>query len=267
MTQANTNDRKVLVFAVIAIVLLCVGLLARVLWKEQGSLVSGECQNFASASLTPAAGHFVTQMEAKTLETMTGIPIEGFEPSMFLHAFPGLLESDFNCVQAMQGVYTFENGEVVFKLSGDPQMQSSAAASVTSYGMGTLLENLGRRLSLPITTEAEVDAIIRAIEPVKPSADYTPQRASLEGRYICLPHVNTEGPQTLECAFGIQTPDGSYYAIDFALMSQLPPSNIKTGDYIRGNGVLVPIENLSTDHWRKYPIKGIFSITDSLKIN
>ncbi|MES3004798.1 MAG: hypothetical protein V4690_01645 [Patescibacteria group bacterium] len=103
-------------------------------------------------------------------------------------------------------------------------------------------------------------------EPADQSTNSIPQRVSMGGKYICLPHTNTEGPQTMECAFGIQTDDGSYYGIDFATMSQMG-QNLKTGDYITANGVLVPIENLSTDHWRKYPIKGIFSVTDSVKVN
>lgn len=36
---------------------------------------------------------------------------------------------------------------------------------------------------------------------------------TLEGRLVCLPHKNTSGPQTLECAYGLQTDDGTYYAL------------------------------------------------------
>jgi len=98
-----------------------------------------------------------------------------------------------------------------------------------------------------------------------PETSYEPVRMTLTGAYLCLPHVDTSGPQTLECAFGLQTDDGLYYAIDFALMSQMPPA-LPTGARIRANGVFVPLERLSTDHWRKYPIEGIFSVTDSVEV-
>jgi hypothetical protein len=36
---------------------------------------------------------------------------------------------------------------------------------------------------------------------------------TLEGTAVCLPHKDTDGPQTLECAIGIKTIDGTYYGI------------------------------------------------------
>lgn len=92
-----------------------------------------------------------------------------------------------------------------------------------------------------------------------------PQPATLTGVYLCLPHVNVDGPQTEECAFGIQTDDGAYYAINFSAMSQLSPM-ISAGQRITASGVVTPIERLSTDHWRKYPISGIFLVTHSMQI-
>jgi hypothetical protein len=103
-----------------------------------------------------------------------------------------------------------------------------------------------------------------SLTPVGGQAE-EPQRVSLTGTFVCLRHVDTEGPQTMECAFGIKLDDGTYYAVDFALMSQMAP-NIPTGKRFSASGVLTPIERLSTDHWRKYPIKGIFSVTDSVKM-
>jgi len=92
---------------------------------------------------------------------------------------------------------------------------------------------------------------------------YEPYRATLTGEYLCLPHVDTSGPQTLECAFGLKTDDGTHYALDFNLMSQAM-QDLRTGERITASGVVTPVERLSTDHWRKYPIVAIFSVTDSL---
>ncbi len=90
-----------------------------------------------------------------------------------------------------------------------------------------------------------------------------PKEQQLEGKVLCLPHKDTSGPQTLECAFGIQTDDGKNYALDAGSTSPLP---YNTGDRIRANGVVTPIEALSSDHWQKYDVVGIFSIRDSLEV-
>ncbi len=93
-----------------------------------------------------------------------------------------------------------------------------------------------------------------------------PYRATLNGEYVCLPHVDQTGPQTDECAHGIKTDAGEYYVVDLNLMSQAPIV-LEIGQHFTANGVLTPIEHLSTDHWRQYPVLGIFSITDSVVID
>ncbi len=95
--------------------------------------------------------------------------------------------------------------------------------------------------------------------------NYEPYRATLTGEYVCLPHVGGV-PPTKECAGGIKTESGEYYAVDTNLMSQTPPL-FNTGEHFTASGVITPIERLSTDHWRKYPVVGIFSITDSVEID
>jgi hypothetical protein len=37
--------------------------------------------------------------------------------------------------------------------------------------------------------------------------------ATFEGTAVCLPHKDSNGPQTLECAVGIKTNDGKFYGI------------------------------------------------------
>ncbi len=92
-----------------------------------------------------------------------------------------------------------------------------------------------------------------------------PYRATLTGVQTCLPHKDTSGPQTLECAIGMKTDSGEYYSLDFKIMSQIPPK-IQDGDKFTASGLVTPIEYLSSDHWQKYDIEGIFSVTDSVKL-
>lgn len=91
-----------------------------------------------------------------------------------------------------------------------------------------------------------------------------PYRGTLVGEYTCLPHKNTNGPQTLECALGIKIDTGEYYALDFGPSSQTQ-SKFQTGDRFRANGTITPIELLSTNHWQKYDVEGIFSVTDGVE--
>ncbi len=92
-----------------------------------------------------------------------------------------------------------------------------------------------------------------------------PYRATLSGEYVCLPHTDQTGPQTEECAFGIKTEAGEYYAVDFSLMSQ-PAAELFAGQQFTASGMITPIERLSTNEWQKYPVVGIFSITDSVVV-
>lgn len=88
-------------------------------------------------------------------------------------------------------------------------------------------------------------------------------RGTLTGEVECLPHV--DGVHTKECALGLRTDAGEHYALDLALMSQ-EHTPVETGDRFTANGVITPIEMLSSDHWRKYDVEGIFSVTDSARV-
>ncbi len=88
-------------------------------------------------------------------------------------------------------------------------------------------------------------------------------RGTLSGEFVCLPRA-AGGTVSDECAFGIKTDAGEYYAVDFALMSQGAPE-LSVGERFSASGTITPIEMLSTNHWRDYPVSGIFSVTDSVE--
>ena len=88
-------------------------------------------------------------------------------------------------------------------------------------------------------------------------------QASKEGEYICLPPKDQTMPLD-ECAAGLLTEEG-YYAIDLGLLSGEVPALVE-GQRLSANGIVTPIENLSTDYWDRFPVIGIFSVTDSLQI-
>jgi predicted deacylase len=84
---------------------------------------------------------------------------------------------------------------------------------------------------------AGIHALIKAYAPV---AAAQPVRTTMTGTYVkCLPlHDNFS---TKTCTTGMKTDDGSYYALDFALMSQTSPG-FKDGDTITAAGVITPLE-------------------------
>lgn len=88
-----------------------------------------------------------------------------------------------------------------------------------------------------------------------------PARSTTAGTYTCLPHRDTSGPQTMECAFGLRADSGEHYALDMGLMSSTAWMEMPTGARVRVSGVMTPIEMLSTDQWQKYDIVGIISAT------
>lgn len=112
----------------------------------------------------------------------------------------------------------------------------------------------------------EIDGRWMIYGAVKGAYSQIPARTTVIGTYECLPHRDTTGPQTMECAFGLKDTNGKHYALDTRLMSSTDWMTMPTGAQLKVEGVLVPIEQLSTDMWRKYDIVGIISATSITKI-
>lgn len=99
---------------------------------------------------------------------------------------------------------------------------------------------------------------------VVPPLDPTPYNVTLTGTYVCLPHLDTTGPQTEECAFGIQAESGEFYAVNFG-QSATAMEQFQSGSRVTAEGFVVIKEALSTDQWAKYNMKGIFTVTKILE--
>ncbi|MFA6601626.1 MAG: hypothetical protein WCT02_02075 [Candidatus Paceibacterota bacterium] len=111
---------------------------------------------------------------------------------------------------------------------------------------------------------AVVYVSIRARSSNVASIDPTLKNVTLSGLYVCLPHANKTGPQTEECAFGIQTDDGIYYAVNFGA-SAGAQEQFQSKVHIKAEGFLVSKEALNTDQWNKYDMNGIFTITKMIE--
>lgn len=95
--------------------------------------------------------------------------------------------------------------------------------------------------------------------------EITSYRGTLTGVQVCLPHADTDGPQTMECALGMQTDVGEYYALDFGTLSQGLPPDLAMGERFSATGLITPVEMLRSDQWKKYAIEGILSVTEGVE--
>lgn len=134
--------------------------------------------------------------------------------------------------------------------------------NISSGPMGVRVEVKG---TFTANSDSQYDIVgVIDVESLLP-AD-VPRQATLAGSYVCLPHKDTSGPQTDECAIGIHTDQGEYHALDFRALSLPALSTLMVGDKIRVEGTLVPIEQISSDQWQKYLIKGIMHVTNLVKL-
>jgi hypothetical protein len=105
-------------------------------------------------------------------------------------------------------------------------------------------------------------------EPIATTTNTTlPKQISITGIWECLPVKDPTIPHTMECAFGIEE-DGTskHYAVDTQLMSSTPV-DYPTGARLKIDGVMTPVEMLSSDRWQKYDMVGILSATTMKRLN
>lgn len=91
-----------------------------------------------------------------------GTPKEGYEPYMFLDAFPGLTESDFEGVQASIGYYTMRSGSLAYQ-TDNTKLIHSAAKAITDRGMDRLLANISVRLGVDLAKDGTLTQIMESL--------------------------------------------------------------------------------------------------------
>lgn len=80
------------------------------------------------------------------------------------------------------------------------------------------------------------------------------------GEIVCLPHKNTEGPQTLECAYGMKTDGGIYYALVDPTSDYSFIGSVGGGQHVKVTGILKTSVN------SKYQDVGRLEITSLEKL-
>jgi hypothetical protein len=82
------------------------------------------------------------------------------------------------------------------------------------------------------TAIVAITVILMARDPKQPS-QVTPQ-FSVSGEIVCLPHKDREGPQTLECAYGLRADDNRHYGLQIEPF----PYDTKVGARVTVKGTL-----------------------------
>jgi hypothetical protein len=65
------------------------------------------------------------------------------------------------------------------------------------------------------------------------------EQVTVAGKIVCLPHRNQSGPQTLECAYGLEGDDGQYYGLtDIAAPTAEAVTTFPTNTHVVVRGML-----------------------------
>ncbi|HVZ66754.1 MAG TPA: hypothetical protein VG917_00660 [Patescibacteria group bacterium] len=82
-----------------------------------------------------------------------------------------------------------------------------------------------------------------------------PQDVIVKGEIVCLPHKDKKGPQTLECAYGLKTKTGKYYALRDTSSNYANLTSKPNGSNVTIHGTLEVIPGT------KYDTVGVISIS------
>lgn len=154
--------------------------------------------------------YFNDKLIERAIELSRGaIPIEGFDPKMYLGLFSDLRVEDFNNVEAIGGIWKFSNGDLKFT-STNSGVATSADGTVNRQGMEDLLENLKKRLLIRVETFSDVETLIELLS--QNSVKYfCPEESRNVGACITLynPVCGWNDPEKIQC---IKFPCASTYS-------------------------------------------------------
>lgn len=109
------------------------------------------------SQLTLSHAEFTSKIQSFVVENV-GQPIEGFSAIVYLTAFPGLLNVDFNNVETLGGKYAYKDGKLNF-VRKESKRISTADEILVEKGYETLFNNIRDRLGRGLFT----DEIIKGI--------------------------------------------------------------------------------------------------------
>jgi hypothetical protein len=103
---------------------------------------------------------FITTLREE-VDRQIGVPENGYLPEMFIAAFPGIVLTDFEDVEASIGKYVVVEGQLVHVTPAKPLPGGSDA--VSSRGLVTLLENVAARAQIDLSRSGTITDIMQII--------------------------------------------------------------------------------------------------------
>lgn len=98
---------------------------------------------------------------------------------------------------------------------------------------------------------------------ITPVIEPQPNTMTLSGTYTCLPFLDATKVPSADCIFGLKSDTGEYYMVNFG-QSALAMKEFKKGAHIVAEGFFMSKESLSTNQWKPYTMKGIFTVTKKI---
>lgn len=120
--------------------------------------------------------YFIERFPQRAIEILGAMPIEGFNPELYMQVYLGLKERDFHNAEAIGGIWEFSNNKLIFVQTPGPI--SSADGTLNEKGLAILLQNLAQRLEIQPVTKNNIDRIINIL---KKSSD------SSKEKHFCTP--------------------------------------------------------------------------------
>lgn len=92
-----------------------------------------------------------------------------------------------------------------------------------------------QHIAILLLLAATVVAIFALIAIMNSKPNVVQSSISISGEIVCLPHKDTTGPTTLECAYGLKADDGRYYGL-----RNYDSTGFNTSDSVKVSGDLKP---------------------------
>jgi hypothetical protein len=95
-----------------------------------------------------------------------------------------------------------------------------------------------------------------------PQPSVTSGEITTDGELACLPHRATDGPVTQECAYGLRTDAGHYYALNTLAFSSSVLQQLAIGDAVSVTGIYTPASAMHDETISTYAIDGSIAVKD-----
>ncbi len=262
--------KKTTLIGIVVLLIAVVGLAVYMTFVPPPSMSepSSSVSNIEDSAVRKVVEGFGTKLQMVSLLAPTASRKAAMEQNYGAYVAPELLAKWYP-----------EGADALGRSTSSPWPEKIDIVSVTQKGKTMVVE--GNVIEVATATESQNATAPVAVYPVsltlekrgeawlitkavKGAYSELPHTQTIVGFWECLPHKNTSGPQTTECAFGIAADQSDgHYAIDTSLMSTYPV-DYPTGTKLRVTGVVTLANQLSSI--QKYNIDGIIRATSIEKI-